>query len=123
MYLLMCGKISLCFVCCGLFHALSTVESSGVDSDRCDLTWRDKLQAQADMLQPLLDQFLGLTLLDALFRSSRQAKIVKITVSITHMASSSRVLTRCQSKELPFAHLRLLQCMFASSVSVRVSLL
>ena len=32
-----------------------------------DLTWRYKLQAQTDTVQPLLDQFPGLTLFDALF--------------------------------------------------------
>ena len=30
-----------------------------------ELTWRDKLQARTDMLQPLLDQFPRLALLDA----------------------------------------------------------
>ena len=55
--------------------------SSGVVSDRCDLTWRDELQAQTNTL---LHQFPGLTLLDAVFWRSRQTKIARIFVSAAH---------------------------------------
>ena len=67
--------------------------SSGVVSDRCELTWRNKLQAQTDMLQPLLDQFPSLALLDALFRSSRQAKDTRIAVSAAHNHLLLSILT------------------------------
>ena len=51
--------------------------SSGIVSDRCNVTWRDKLQAQTDTLQLLLDQFPGLTL-------SRQGKIATVAFSAAH---------------------------------------
>ena len=98
------SKNGLCFACCGLVSVIGLAllhaeshqlvpwslssppqsSSSGVASDRCDLTWHDKLQAQTNTLQPLLDRFPGLTLLGALCRSSRQAKIARIAVSATH---------------------------------------
>ena len=53
-------------------------------SDRCDLTWHDKLQAQTDTVRPLLDQYPGLTPPDAIFRSVRQVKMARIAVSAAH---------------------------------------
>ena len=71
-------------------------------SDCHDLTWHYGLQAESGMIQPLLDQFPGLTLFTAHLRSVRQAEIARIAVYAAHdrgllFIFNTRAIPHCET--------------------------